>query len=244
MRRRPIGIGALQRDKERLELYQQKGSSLAKEELTKLQSQMKEFKTHLEKFAQKHRSDIKKNGEFRRYFQQMCATTGVDPLKSSTNYWVKLLGIGDFYFELAIQINEVFIATSNQNGGIMRIEELYSKVLASRSSKSDSITHEDILEGIKKLKVLGANIKILPTKNSYIIHATPQELNSDQTDVVQLANQNNGCISKSLVASSCQWSSDRVDKVLDELLMENLVWIDLQDKSGEPLYWVPFMFNK
>lgn len=246
MRRNKFGIGALQKDKQRLELFQQKGSSLAKEELEKLTGQMGEFRTNLERFAQKYKKDIKKNGEFRRHFQQMCAVAGVDPLRSSANFWVKLLGVGDFYYELAIQIAEVFLSTSHKNGGIMTVEELLSRVLASRNvsknanlRSTDSITIEDLLEAIKKLKVLGSNIREIPSKNSYIIHATPAELNSDHIDISQSAHSTGGYVSRASLGEKLGWSDERIQKALDELIMEGVVWLDTQGPNNETLYWFP-----
>lgn len=246
MRRNRFGIGALQKDKQRLELFQQKGSSLAKEELEKLTGQMGEFRTNLEKFAQKYKRDIKKNGEFRRHFQQMCAVSGVDPLRSSANFWVKLLGVGDFYYELAIQIAEVFLSTSHENGGIMTAEELLSRVLASRNvsknanlQSTDSITIEDLLEAIKKLKVLGSNIREIPSKNSYIIHATPAELNSDHIYISQNAHSTGGYVSRELLREKLSWPDERTQKALDELVMEGVVWLDTQGPNNETLYWFP-----
>lgn len=236
-RNRLVGIGALQKDKQRQELFQQKGADLAKEELNKLSSQMGEFKTNLEKFASKYKSDIRKNGEFRRYFQLMCAATGVDPLRSSANFWVKLLGVGDFYYELAIQIVEIFLSTSNLNGGVLSIEELHSRVMASRGG--DPITKEDILEAIKKLKVLGSNIREVQTNNSYLIHATPAELNSDHIDITRLAHSSNGRVSQSLVRDQLNWSDERTMKAIEELIMEGMVWVDSQGPDNETLYWFP-----
>lgn len=247
MRRRPVGIGAIQKDRQKNELFQQKGSSLAKEELEKLTGQMGEFKTNLEKFAKKHKSDIKRNGEFRRHFQQMCAVTGVDPLRSSSNFWVKLLGVGDYYYELAIQIVEVFMSTNHRNGGIMSIEELQSRVIASRNvsknanlRSTDAITTEDILEAIKKLKVLGSNIREIPTSdNSYVIHATPAELNSSHVDITQIAHSHKGFVSQQILREKLDWSDERIQKSLDELIMEGMIWIDKQGPGGETLYWFP-----
>jgi len=34
----------------------------------------------LEKFAEKHKNEIKKDVAFRKQFQEMCAAVGVDPL--------------------------------------------------------------------------------------------------------------------------------------------------------------------
>ncbi len=32
-------------------------------------------------------------------------------------FWAEMLGVGDFYYELGVQIIEVCIATSHRNGG-------------------------------------------------------------------------------------------------------------------------------
>ena len=36
---------------------------------------------------------------------------------ASKGFWSKMLGFGDFYYELGIQIIEVCLATSHRNGG-------------------------------------------------------------------------------------------------------------------------------
>ena len=60
--------------------FKEKGSELASDQLAQLSKQLDSFKGNLEDFAAKHRNDIKKNPEFRRQFQEMCAAIGVDPL--------------------------------------------------------------------------------------------------------------------------------------------------------------------
>ena len=51
----------------------------------------------------------------------MCSKIGVDPLASSKGFWAQLLGVGDFYYELGVQIVEVtlilfeFFLFSNYN---------------------------------------------------------------------------------------------------------------------------------
>ena len=34
----------------------------------------------------------------------MCTSIGVDPLASSKGFWSEMLGFGDFYYELAVQV--------------------------------------------------------------------------------------------------------------------------------------------
>ena len=47
-------------------------------------SQLDTFRKQLEQFASNHKTEIRKNAEFRGHFQQMCARIGVDPLACET----------------------------------------------------------------------------------------------------------------------------------------------------------------
>ena len=48
------------------------------------------------------------------FLQDMCASIGVDPLASSKGFWSEMLGVGDFYYELGVQIVEVCMASSHR----------------------------------------------------------------------------------------------------------------------------------
>jgi ESCRT-II complex subunit VPS22 len=65
--------------------------------------QLSEFKASLEDFAVKHKKEISKNPVFRSQFLKMCKQIGVDPLSSNKGFWVDVLGVGDFYYELAVR---------------------------------------------------------------------------------------------------------------------------------------------
>ena len=162
MRRRGLGLGAIQKQKEHEAKFKEKGNELARDQLSKLSDQMGVFRVNLQEFASKHKKDIRKDAKFRRQFQEMCATVGVDPLQSSANFWTKLLGVGDFYYELAVQAVEVCMSTSSRNGGIITIEELYRRVIISRNSgklrqdDTNEITIDDLLKAIEKLTILGS----------------------------------------------------------------------------------------
>ena len=45
-----------------------------------MSSQMELFRKNLEEFASKHKEEIRKNPQFRKQFQEMCSSIGVDPL--------------------------------------------------------------------------------------------------------------------------------------------------------------------
>lgn len=39
------------------------------------------------------------------------------PITAGKGFWAEMLGVGDFYYELGVQIIEVCLATSHRNGG-------------------------------------------------------------------------------------------------------------------------------
>lgn len=45
----------------------------------------------------------------------------MDPLASNKGFWAEILGVGDFYYELAVQIVEICLATRSVNGGLMAL---------------------------------------------------------------------------------------------------------------------------
>lgn len=85
--RRRAGVGAIQKERLVQEKYKEKGSEIAESQLQQMTRQMDVFRENLEEFARKHRADIKRDAQFRRQFQQMCAAIGVDPLASGKGFW-------------------------------------------------------------------------------------------------------------------------------------------------------------
>ena len=50
---------------------------------------------------------MRKDPAFRAQFHAMCANVGVDPLASNKGAWAQLLGFGDFYYELGVQVRSL-----------------------------------------------------------------------------------------------------------------------------------------
>ena len=88
----------------------------------------------METFAREHKQEIRKDPEFRRHFQEMCSSIGVDPLASGKGFWSNMLDIGDFYYELGVQIVEVCMASAHKTGGLMELGELRQKLVRARSA--------------------------------------------------------------------------------------------------------------
>lgn len=237
MRKRVGGVGAIQKHQLAQARFKDKGNELAAEQLTQMTKQMEVFRMKLQEFATKYKKDIRKNPEFRKQFQDMCSSVGVDPLASSKGFWADMLGVGDFYYQLGIQIIEVCLATRYKTGGIMTLDELRLKVISSRGRKEEDITIDDLQRAIEKLKVLGEGFRLIPTERRYIVQSVPAELSMDHTNIIQQA-EGTGCISESILREKLNWASDRIQKALNDLVKEGLVWVDDQG-SNERLYWFP-----
>ncbi|XP_041478562.1 vacuolar-sorting protein SNF8-like [Lytechinus pictus] len=241
--RRAAGLGKINKQKLAQAKYKDKGSEIAEDQLNQMSRQLEVFRTNLEEFAANHKSEIKKNPEFRMQFQDMCATIGVDPLASGKGFWSEMLGVGDFYYEIGVQIIEVCLATQHRNGGLMNLEELLHKVRTTRgkTKQAQDVSLDDIIRAIKKLKVLGNGFGLHRLDDGrFIVQSVPAELSMDHTSVLNIA-QGTGCVSLPDLQNKLKWEEDRARLVMDQLVKEGLVWVDDQDRSGR-LYWFPGLF--
>ena len=244
MRRRTAGIGAIQKDKRNKEALKDKGNELQENVFENMARQTETFRTNLEEFAREHKNEIKKDPVFRQHFQEMCASIGVDPLASSKGFWSEMLGFGDFYYELAVQIVEVCMAASHRTGGLMEVHELKKLLIKSRGSKREDISNDDILRAIKKLKILGNGFSLIPLQNDkYLVQSIPGELSMDQTVILQKAENNGGHISVSYLKENLGWDTERSQRAFDRLIIDGLAWIDTQTTDNETLYWIPSIFS-
>jgi len=105
--------------------------------------------------------------------------------------------------------------------------------------KNDEITVDDILRAINKLNVLGNGLKVVKFDKTYVIESVPTELSMDHNSILQVAQTNGGCVNKDLIVSKLNWSEHRVCKVINDMLMQGIAWIDKQATDGKDLFWFP-----
>ncbi|XP_068068098.1 vacuolar-sorting protein SNF8 isoform X3 [Anomalospiza imberbis] len=229
MHRRGVGAGAIARRKLTEAKYKERGTVLAEDQLAQA-------------FASKHKQEIRRSPEFRLQFQDMCATIGVDPLASGKGFWAEVLGVGDFYYELGVQIIEVCLALRHRNGGLITLEELQQQVLKGRGKFAQDVSADDLIRAIKKLKVLGSGFGIIPVGGTFLVQSVPAELNMDHTVVLQLA-EKKGFVTVSEIRASLKWETERAKQVLEHLLKEGMAWLDAQ-APAEPQFWLPALFSE
>ncbi|XP_053947335.1 vacuolar-sorting protein SNF8 [Anastrepha ludens] len=241
--RRRAGLGAIQQQQLAAEKYKNKGTDIQESQFEQMSKQMEVFRIKLEEFAVKHKQDIRKNSQFRKQFQEMCAAIGVDPLATGKGFW-SVLGMGDFYYELGVQVVEVCLAANHKTGGLMGLSELRRRLIAARgqSSVHQEITDEDILMAAKKLSIFGNGFVVHKVaKGKYMVQSIPGELSMEESKILTAAsNTEKGYVTLQMIIEQLGWNEFRAKQALDKTISEGLCWID--EQNGEYSYWFPSLF--
>lgn len=237
MRRRP-GISGLQTAAAARDQYKLLGENVAKIRTDLMKEQLSTFRSQLEEFARKHKNDIKKNPAFRAQFHAMCAKCGVDPLASNKGFWAELLGIGDFYYELGVQIVDTCLVTRPHNGGLIDLEELCSLLSKKRRASREPITEDDCRRAISKLEVLGSGFEVFSVGKRKLVRSVPTELNKDHNQILELA-QIRGYVTVEEVERELLWPFGRAVDALETLIKEGLAMVDDGHADGKRRYWFP-----
>ncbi|RLN27220.1 hypothetical protein BBJ28_00009509 [Nothophytophthora sp. Chile5] len=233
MRRRGVGIGAVRKKQEQAKQFTEVGEQLVEANLSHVSSQLELFRTNLQQFAIKYKNNIKKDPDFRRKFQVMCAKIGVDPLASKKGFWSELLDVGDFYYELAVQIIEVCIITrcvhaAYRSGCLVAPFISLTIALCVLLTMTQTVTDDDVKRAVKKLNVLGEGFQLIDMEERTMIVTVPVVLSPDHSTILALAQNTGGMVNVSILARELQWDKKRSMLALNVLLREGMTWIDDQ----------------
>lgn len=193
----------------------------------------------------------------------MCAPLGVDPLSSQKGFWDGVLGIGEFYYELAVKVAEVCLASRSRNGGIMSVAEVqsilrkrgtkfrFNEGTSSGSTKQGSksgggsgctYSRQDIVIAIGKLSKLKSGFKIVEVGTTQMVVSVPTELDEDHKEVMKIAQDvSSGITVQDVIRQTRSWKEDRAKRALDLLLSEGMAWFDVH--NGKEYYWFPSVWR-
>ncbi|KAG8818959.1 hypothetical protein FRB91_009915 [Serendipita sp. 411] len=247
--RRGAGLAAFERQKAEDQSYATLSESLTRKSLDVFETQVDQFRAALKRFATAHRDDLKKDPTFRAKFQQMCASIGVDPLAGPQKggWWAELLGIGDWQYELGVQIVDICVGTRDRNGGMIDMQELLRMLNKLRNipvsdatgHASGAVTEDDVLRSIKTLKPLGAGYEVINIGSRQMVRSVVKELDTDQAKVLEIAASVGGKVWAELVAGAADWPVERAVVALENMLLrDGYCWIDDQDPEASAVYWV------
>jgi ESCRT-II complex subunit VPS22 len=177
----------------------------------------------------------------------MCTSIGVDPLASQKGFWAEILGVGDFYYELGVQIIDVCLRTRAKNGGLLELASLQHYLNAVRPKASQSVSVDDIERSIAKLKILGSGFSVkkigIPPNELKVVQSVALELNQDHTLVFQTAvKESDCCVDVQLLKSKLNWERARSVHVLEFLEYSGLAWIDDDPVTHKRTWYFPSLF--
>jgi len=240
--RRGAGLAAFDRQEQSKRSFAELSSELSQAQIDNLHSQLNQFRTALANFASNHRDSIKSDPTFRHAFQQMCSSIGVDPLAGPRKggWWAELLGLGDWQYELGVQIVDVCVSTRDRNGGLIEMSELVRLVSKLRGVADGAITEEDVVRSIKTLQPLGAGYQVVEIGGCKMVRSVVKELDEDQVAILDVAREEGGRVTENLMIKKRGWTRDRARAALENMLLtDGLCWLDSQDERTGRAYWVP-----
>ncbi|KIY72953.1 winged helix DNA-binding domain-containing protein [Cylindrobasidium torrendii FP15055 ss-10] len=240
MHRRRVGLAAFD-SRDQARRFNELSSALSKTQVDHLQGQLAQFRTALAHFAAEHRDDIRRDPTFRHAFQQMCASIGVDPLAGPrrAGWWAEMLGLGDWQYELGVQIVDVCVSTRDRNGGIIEISELVRMVTKLRGVQAGAVDEDDVMRSIKTLQPLGAGYQVIDIGGRKMVRSVFKELNDDQTSILVVAHDTGGRVVEEDLMKRKGWTRERAHLALENMYAsDGLCWIDDQDEESGRSYWI------
>lgn len=236
-----VGIAAFDRHEQSVRSFAQLSTALSQSQVDHLHSQLNQFRTALTHFASTHRDSIRRDPAFRHAFQQMCSSIGVDPLAGPRKggWWAEILGLGDWQYELGVQIVDVCVSTRASNGGMIEMSELLRMVQKLRGVSGGAVTEEDVIRSIKTLEPLGAGYQVIDLGGRTMVRSVVKELDEDQAVILTIAQKRNGHIVEDVLMREKGWTRSRATAALENMLLrDGLCWVDDQDEQWGRAYWV------
>lgn len=240
--RRGVGLAAFDLQEQSKRSFAQLSSELSKTHVQNLHSQLDHFRAALAHFASTHRESIRNDPSFRYAFQQMCSSIGVDPLAGPKKggFWAELLGLGDWQYELGVQIVDVCVSTRERNGGLIQMSELVRLVSKLRGVADGGITEEDVIRSIKTLQPLGAGYQVVEIDGVKMVRSVVKALDEDQTVILSTAREKDGRVVEDDLIRQKGWTRERARAALENMLLrDGMCWLDAQDEQTGRAYWVP-----
>lgn len=154
-------------------------------------------------------------------------------LVASKGFWAEVLGFGDFYYELAVQVVEICYSLREETGGLLDLRVLLRRLQAMRPATAQDITEADVERAIKTLEPLGSGYQIIALQSHRLIQSVPRELSTDQTALLRKAE---GCGAHFSRRQLPDWAEERFHVAVSSLIDEGLIWIDQQAEPCE--YWL------
>lgn len=214
--------------------YSRVGKSLVQKHQQHLDTQLEVLRQALVNFATEHAGEIAASPEFTAKFTQMCVLAGLDPLK------LMLLRRPSPLLAIAVRLMEFCEQTIHINGGLIAVSDLASQLLDQEIGLT--VTEADITKAVELLQSLGPGYSLITINQQRWLKysSATDDMLSDQHKLLELCQFMGGYVTYRLLRDNYGWELDRCRRVVDEMILQALLWIDYgPPNSQELLFWVP-----
>lgn len=226
--------------------YLRVGKTLAEKHTDELSTQLATLQSALVNFATTHAEDIAHNPDFKQKYTTICRKVGIDPLDLYIYAQLTKPTKSDYVTALAVRIVEVCHETRDMNGGLISINELCLIINSSRAVAL-AVNEASILEAINLLGSLGKGYQYMSTEGKLwlkFVLAASETISNDQKKVFELCEFMGGFVTLRLLRDNYEWDKIRAKLVLDEMIMDGLLWLDQPSGALERKFWEPLFHLK
>lgn len=191
--RRGIGVGYVHSNAATKTQMNELGSRITAERVGDISAQLESLEAQLRTLSQRHKEAIMKDPVVRARFRQLAESLGLDLLSSQKNVFAGVLGLGDFYFQLAGKVVEFCMNERKFCGSyvplkrtVEQVELHFDGLISKEKGKKTHISEDDVTTALSKLRVLGEGYTIVKLGGVKFIQTTPD--GTKGTDVALLVN--------------------------------------------------------
>lgn len=218
--------------------YSRVGKSLVQKHQQHLDTQLEVLRQALVNFASEHASDIAASPEFTAKFTQMCVLAGLDPLKLMLLR--RLSSSSQEPLAVAVRVMEFCQQTIHINGGLIAVSDLATQLLDADIGLT--VTEAEVVKAVDALQKLGPGYSLITINSQRWLKysSATDDMLSDQHKLLELCQFMGGYVTYRLLRDNYGWDGERCRRVVDEMILQALLWIDNgPPNSTELLFWVP-----
>ena len=133
----------------------------------------------------------------------------------------------------------------DRTGGLLYLDQILEKIRKVRSRFVNEVSIDDCRRAVKKLDIFGNAFSLIQMNNGrFMVQSIPEGMSLDHTQVLNLAETNNGWVNRQIIQRELKWDSYRIENVLNFMIKEGIVWLDAYstDSTDKYSYYFPSLF--
>ena len=188
----------------------------------------------LKGIVENQKKELQGDEGYQKKFYKLCNDIGVDPFTQKKGFLAGLLNknLDEYYKSLGMRVLNVCLSTRYENGGLIDIVELKTKLNAvNGGKKGDHVSREDIRIAVQKLSCLSTSLSIEKVEDEgageiEYVKSADMEFSADHLKILAKAKR---CKGKIQIEDMGQDKSGRWSNTLELFVSKGIAWIDIHE---------------